>query len=305
MAASAKFFHHRCIAAALSSVFLVFLYGCDGNRHPTKTEDYAELNIVAVFVPAAADSGKNKSKRRLLEPQGKSNGKPRAEFSAGLALQQIDRITISVSDSNNVKVVEERELTIVEAVDGRFAEGEVSIPVRGSEETFRIDVRAFENLILMAAGNTQVTLKPGEVRTDPVIVEIPLLGTGDVQITLTWNTATDQDLHVIDPSGFRIYFEQDTSPTGGILDFDNTEGFGPENIFWPSGQAPNGRYKVQVVYFGGAGATDVTVVVRRSDAPLQTFNRTIEAEDDTLDVTEFEFTGGGEIHHQPHRFVRH
>jgi hypothetical protein len=62
---------------------------------------------------------------------------------------------------------------------------------------------------------------------------------------------------------------------------------------------------VQVVYFGGAGVTDVTVVVRRSDAPLQTFNRTIEAEDDTLDVTEFEFTGGGEIHHQPRRFVRH
>jgi len=83
------------------------------------------------------------------------------------------------------------------------------------------------------------------------------LGTGDLQVTLTWDTGsvpppdgdkadyTDLDLHVIEPSGFEVYFGAPIGPTA-TLDFDNTYGFGPENIFVAAGAAANGTYDAYV-----------------------------------------------------------
>lgn len=76
-------------------------------------------------------------------------------------------------------------------------------------------------------------------------INVLRLGTGALQISLSWDTATDQDLHVTDPSGNLIYWRSKTSPTGGKLDRDDLDGYGPENIFWTE-NAPDGTYKVQV-----------------------------------------------------------
>jgi len=91
------------------------------------------------------------------------------------------------------------------------------------------------------------------------------LQTGEVHITLTWDNATDVDLHVIEPSGEEIFFSHKSSATGGQLDVDDIDGFGPENIFWPEGRAPSGQYIVDVVYFAsrGRGLSNYTVTVRR------------------------------------------
>jgi len=70
----------------------------------------------------------------------------------------------------------------------------------------------------------------------------PRLGTGDVQVTLRWNTPVDLDLHVIDPLGEEIYFRYTFSPSGGTLDVDANAGCTNdtpvENVFWPTGGAP-------------------------------------------------------------------
>ena len=91
-------------------------------------------------------------------------------------------------------------------------------------------------------------------------------GTGDVQITLTWNAEADIDLHVIDPNGDEVYYANTIVPSGGQLDRDNLcSNFimgRPENIFWPSGQAPRGTYTVKVRYYSNcanAGAVEWTV----------------------------------------------
>lgn len=82
----------------------------------------------------------------------------------------------------------------------------------------------------------------------------PDLGTGDVQVTLRWSGDADVDLHVVDPSGTEIYYGNRESPTGGMLDYDKIPGtgeFGPhvENVFWPTGGAPNGAYEAWVEVF--------------------------------------------------------
>ncbi len=88
---------------------------------------------------------------------------------------------------------------------------------------------------------------------------------GDPQFTLIWNTdGVDLDLHVIEPGGKEIYWEEPNGNQGGELDVDNTKGFGPENVYWMvetggagtrkvKGPGPPGSYKWFVVYWGGFG----------------------------------------------------
>jgi hypothetical protein len=102
-------------------------------------------------------------------------------------------------------------------------------------------------------------------------VGITVLGTGDLQFTLEWQDTNDLDLHVIDPTGFEIYYAARSSPSGGTLDVDanaaciNVTSKPKENIFWSS-SAPTGQYTVTVVYYEGctdpAAASSFSVGVR-------------------------------------------
>ncbi|MEM7794332.1 MAG: hypothetical protein AAF579_07740 [Cyanobacteria bacterium P01_C01_bin.118] len=80
----------------------------------------------------------------------------------------------------------------------------------------------------------------------------PVLQTGDIQVTLRWDTNDDLDLIVVDPAGSIIDFGSPTAPSGGQLDVDangfcQTQSFTPvENIFWPTGEAPDGEYLAYV-----------------------------------------------------------
>jgi hypothetical protein len=86
-------------------------------------------------------------------------------------------------------------------------------------------------------------------------VTTTVLGTGDVQVTLIWHDTNDLDLHVTDPAGTEIYFANRAAASGGKLDVDAnavcraTTSEPRENIFWPTGMAPTGKYMVKVVYF--------------------------------------------------------
>lgn len=86
-----------------------------------------------------------------------------------------------------------------------------------------------------------------------VCITVLRLGTGALQISLTWDNGTDQDLYVITPSGEEIYYGNDYDSSGGQLDRDDTDGYGPENIFWED-QAPNGTYSVQVDDYDNEGS---------------------------------------------------
>ncbi len=81
---------------------------------------------------------------------------------------------------------------------------------------------------------------------------------GDVQITLAWNTGADLDLYVYDPMGGRIFYNQRQVPSGGELDQDARGNCNPsqannriENVYWSGQQPPSGRYTVEVHYWAG------------------------------------------------------
>lgn len=109
-------------------------------------------------------------------------------------------------------------------------------------------------------------------------VRIIRVGTGDVQINVSWSGASDVDLSVEDPSGEILYYGNRSAASGGSLDLDSNaacsiDGKNAENIVWPAGRAPTGPYKVVVRYFDDCGVARsdwVVTIQMRGQAP-QTF----------------------------------
>jgi len=102
------------------------------------------------------------------------------------------------------------------------------------------------------------------------------VGTGDIQVSLSWDTDSDVDVHVIDPAGEEIFYGHKTSASGGTLDLDSNAACTldhkrNENITWPIGRAPQGTYIVRVDYWDACGvaATNYTVrIINGSEAQI-------------------------------------
>jgi len=104
-------------------------------------------------------------------------------------------------------------------------------------------------------------------------VTVIRLGTGSLQISLSWGNSSDQDLHVLAPDGCELYFGNSYCGNA-TLDRDDIDGFGPENIFWES-NAPNGQYKVDVNdYEGISEGTDFYININAPGVSRQYSGRT-------------------------------
>jgi len=123
-----------------------------------------------------------------------------------------------------------------------------------------------------------------------------VLGTGDVQITLRWNSDADLDLHVIDPYQEELWYGHSFAQSGGELDVDANAGCAStmpspvENVFWQFGGAPGGAYKVNVVYFMNciySGPVEYEVVIRLDGNIYGTYPGTIYEAGDVQFITEF------------------
>lgn len=123
------------------------------------------------------------------------------------------------------------------------------------------------------------------------------LGTGDIQTTIRWSGLNDLDLVVIDPSGEKIFFDHPASMSGGQLDLDsnamctnNVTNNPIENIYWPSGKAPKGNYKVSVLYYARCSPTDsqtpftIDLLV---DGKTETFSGVLKNEKDIVNIKDF------------------
>jgi len=117
---------------------------------------------------------------------------------------------------------------------------------------------------------------------------------GQITVSLLWDTADDLDLHVITPSGARIYFEN-MRADGGVLDVDmNVEDrdivLNPvENIFFTNPRS--GNYTVKVVDYKdrtpGTVANYLVRVVAGNNTT--TFTGTIDVTNTENEIVVFTF----------------
>ena len=108
-------------------------------------------------------------------------------------------------------------------------------------------------------------------------------------IAASWDTAADVDLHVIEPSGTEIYWDN-AGPTasGGALDVDANEECKPssggsrETVRW-TGTPPNGTYIVRLDYYLNCGVAQTNYTLAISDSKT------------TLPTVAGTFTGAGDV----------
>lgn len=128
--------------------------------------------------------------------------------------------------------------------------------------------------------------------------------TGDVQISLAWNTIDDIDLHVKFTPGNGLVDNIDWTNrigqlSGGMLDIDmnaNSAAISQtpvENIFWPPGSSPQGSFAVYVHFFRSwTGNTKVPVTVRiKNGIKVNTFQIMAQLYSNPQIVKQFTYPG--------------
>jgi len=114
----------------------------------------------------------------------------------------------------------------------------------------------------------------------------------DLRIVLMWDTDdTDIDLHVLEPSGEEVYYSHKRSVSGGILSYDVTTGYGPEEYLHK--KAPAGKYRVLSNYYAShqqklTGPTTVTATIftnwGRENEESQTMSLRLEKAKDNHEI---------------------
>jgi hypothetical protein len=164
----------------------------------------------------------------------------------------INGSTVTLSWSAIVNAASYEVEAVVQATGQTFL-----LPV-GNQTTLTVPNVPFGNYIVRVRGRN--ALGVGQFSNQIIVVVGVILGTGDLQVTLTWNTPTDIDLHVIEPNGTHVFYASRNGITAR-LDVDDTNGFGPENIFVGAANAAPGTYQIYIVHFSGSVPTTSTIAV--------------------------------------------
>jgi len=160
--------------------------------------------------------------------------------------------TVQLSWSAIVNATSYEVEAVVQATGQTFL-----LPV-GNQTTLTVPNVPFGNYIVRVRGRN--ALGVGQFSNQIIVVVGVILGTGDLQVTLTWNTTVDMDLHVIEPNGTHVFYAARNGVTAR-LDVDDTNGFGPENMFVGAAGAAAGTYQFYIVHFGGNVPTTSTIAV--------------------------------------------
>lgn len=93
--------------------------------------------------------------------------------------------------------------------------------------------------------------------------------TGFFNVMLTWDGFGDVDLHVVEPSGEKVFYSNAVG-NSGYLDVDNTYANGPEHYYatCDSTKLQTGAYRVGLANFSGADGRVATLQVKSQSGVL-------------------------------------
>ena len=96
-------------------------------------------------------------------------------------------------------------------------------------------------------------------------INLPV-GSGDVQVTVSWDSDADLDLHVADPNGDEVYYFSEVVESGGEHDLFSNERCNldhrrNEHIAWTGGPPPPGHYEVRVTHDDSCDAAETNYIV--------------------------------------------
>lgn len=143
---------------------------------------------------------------------------------------------------------------------------ETIIPVAGNG--------SFSALVFLNTGQNAIVIRASNCRGNALSTPMYVQFTGQFvfRVTLTWDVATDMDLHLWAPGsagGTQHCCYWNMSVDAGGLDIDDTYGYGPEN-FTADTIVP-GRYAVAVNYYSGSPSVGCSIRVTVPGQPATDF----------------------------------
>jgi hypothetical protein len=155
-----------------------------------------------------------------------------------------------------------RVLDITGTVSNLASGSTVQVLVNGEEQTADVDGDTYAASVLLSPGENTITVvvvdEDGNIveQTSETVTVTANIESVDAIVQLTWDTpGNDVDLHLWGPEGNHIYYRDKDAITGGELDIDDTDGYGPETITLGS-TAPSGTYTIKVRYYSAHGVSD-------------------------------------------------
>ncbi len=218
---------------------------------------------------------------------------------------------ITISQPTDGATFNDNVITISGSIQLRAANGTLSpftgnnaiFTLNGVDQDIAVSNGSFTESASIASGQNTISLRANSPNGDTGVSDVATI-TGefvapDIEVTLTWNTAADLDLHVWNPNGEHAYYSN-TSIADGSLDIDDTNGFGPETFTVPTALAGSYIVKVNSFSLGSDGSSDATIQLQLNGGQKQTFGPHRFTVDDSngtnpeawWDVTTFAMSGG-------------
>lgn len=251
--------------AFLPVLGLAFVAGCGGGTEPTVTD----LNSYITGV-ATANGAVTAAFRSGSPPQG-----------SGPAANATGNSSLIVGGSSIRSLTSSTPFNrVIIAVEGVAGYWELTLGGNVTAQDIILSVAqtlpANSFTVQYAAGTSA-----GIGSFDTEAVSVITVGTGEIQVSVSWDAESDVDLHLVQPNGEDIYYGNDVSASGGTLDLDSNAGCSidgkkNENITWPTGTPPRGNYIVRLDYWDSCGVakTNYVVTVRVKGRSPQTFTGT-------------------------------
>lgn len=142
-------------------------------------------------------------------------------------------------------------------VKGRALKAERAVlVVNGSERPLQLnDQGGFKAVFLAAPGYNQISVMAWDKSGANAKKHVGFYAkaqTLDLVVMLYWDTdKTDVDLRIIEPSGEECFYGHRQTKSGGMLDVDDVDGYGPE--VYTLSNAPHGEYRISVHYYSSHG----------------------------------------------------
>ncbi len=295
------------------AVGIALLSGCGGSSETTDLvnalaeplNDFIDIPIVPVVTPVEPAAPTTPVATGLIS--GVSSGGEIGQYRLGSPPASVGSLVLDpLNDGSDVFIIAggSTELSVASAVPFTvvyvLSDSNGYFQLSLSQAVQAASVVVSFTADTLAAGQRQVDVSVGDATGNvsalqSLAVQSVEVGTGEVQVSVSWDKPTDVDLWLIEPDGEKIYYANENSDNGGSLDLDSNAGCGldnvnNENITYEGVTAPSGEYVVIVDYYLACGVntpTNYTVTIRAGGL-TNTYSGQLTNAIDNVEVARFQ-----------------
>ena len=301
------------LAASLTATLFLLLTGCGGSSGGSNTNNSV---VPAEVTDEPTQPGPIQPDGPVpptpIQPTGLITdvraGSSVGQFFAGSAPAAVGSVSISPLTANNevIEIISGGSLQIPVNANVPFSRIYVNSDSEGffsvdmAENSSNADLVATYSTVQLdgtdAEINVQVETSEGAVSAPRTLrVTTLVVGTGEVQVSISWDQPTDVDLFLLEPGDDPelIYYGDNASDDGGMLDLDSNpacaiDGVNNENITYQGADAPSGEYIVAVSYYSNCDISVPTnfVVTVRANGSTETFTGRLFPVDVSEDIAD-------------------